>query len=318
MFMNNNNKNNKRKILHLLTWEFKNIENNLDKIKATGFTAIQISPIQQCKPLWDNNGTITKNSKEWYEILMKEWWKLYQPLSFTIGNFLGSEEDFISLCTKAKEFGIEVYVDVILRHVANKDNSRLEPHENVDKELLKYLKTTQHDTMNYHDRFQLINHCTGLPMFDYNNIEFQNEHVIPFLMKILKYADGVRFDQLCKHYALPSEGGSIFENVIAKLPKDKYYYGEGIEIPSHIFDAYAEYVDVLCPYHENWGKQKSVRFIESHDTCLSFLYSLSMNDSARLQGYEDCLRQYNNVIYFARRNDNTIFSDKIKEINNRY
>ena len=211
-----------------------------------------------------------------------------------------------------------MYVDVVLRHVANKDNARLEPHENVDKELLKYLKTTQHDTMNYHDRWELINHCTGLPMFDYNNIEFQNNHVMPFLMKILKYADGIRFDQLCKHYALPSEGGSIFENVIAKLPKDKYYYGEGIEIPSHIFDEYAEYVDVLCPYHENWGKQKSVRFIESHDTCLSFLYSLSMNDSARLQGYEDCLRQYNNVIYFARRNDNTIFSDKMKEINNRY
>ena len=317
--MNNNNKNNKRKILHLLTWEFKNIEYNLDKIKATGFTAIQISPIQQCKPLWDNNGTITKGSYEWHTVINREWWKLYQPVAFTIGNFLGNEEDFISLCNACKQIGIEIYVDVILRHVANRDNgSRLEPHENVDKELLKYLKTTQHDTMNYHDRFQLINHCTGLPMFDYNNIEFQNEHVMPFLMKILKYADGIRFDQLCKHYALPSEGGSIFENVIAKLPKDKYYYGEGIEIPSHIFDEYAEYVDVLCPYHENWGKQKSVRFCESHDTCLSFLYSLSMNDSARLQGYEDCLRQYNNVIYFARRNDNTIFSDKMKEINNRY
>ena len=277
----NNNNNNKRKILHLLTWEWKNIEYNLDKIKEAGFTGIQISPIQECKPLWNNNGTIEKGTCEWYNVLEREWWKLYQPLSFTIGNFLGSEEDFISLCNKAKEeFGIEVYVDVVLRHVANKDSSRLEPHENVDKELLKYLKTTQHDTMNYHDRFQLINHCTGLPMFDYNNIEFQNEHVMPFLMKILKYADGIRFDQLCKHYALPSEGGSIFENVIAKLPKDKYYYGEGIEIPSHIFDAYAEYVDVLCPYHENWGKQKSVRFCESHDTCLSFLYSLSMNDSA--------------------------------------
>ena len=317
--MKNNNNNNKRKILHLLTWEWKNIQQNLQIIKDTGFTAIQISPIQECKKLWDDNGRITKGSSEWHDVLCREWWKLYQPLSLKIGNYLGNEEDFISLCTKAKEFGIEVYVDVILRHVANRDNSRLEPHENVDKELLKYLKTSQHDTFNYHDRFQLINHCTGLPMFDYNNIEFQNKHVMPFLMKILKYADGIRFDQLCKHYALPSEGGSIFENVIAKLPRDKYYYGEGIEIPSDIFDEYGKYVDVLCPYHENWGKcNNSVRFIESHDTCLSFLYSLSMNDSARLQGYEDCLRQYNNVIYFARRNDNTIFSDKMKDINNIY
>ncbi len=311
-------KNNKRKILHLLTWEWKNIEHNLKTIKDTGFTAIQISPIQECKPLWDNNGKITKGSSEWHDVLGREWWKLYQPLSFKIGNFLGTKEDFISLCNKAKEVGIEVYVDVIFRHVANKDNSRLEPHPNVDKALVKYLKTTQHDTMNYQDRWQLIHHSTGLPMFEYNNIEFQNEHVIPFLMEILKYADGIRFDQLCKHYALPNEGGSIFTNVISKLPKDKYYYGEGIEIPSHIFDEYAKYIDVLCPYHENWGKQNSVRFIESHDTCLSFLYSLSMNDSARLHGYEDCLRQYNNVIYFARRNDNTIFSDKMKEINNRY
>ena len=221
MFMNNNkNNNNKRKILHLLTWEWSNIQRNLQNIKNAGFTAVQISPVQKCKALWDNNGTITKGSIDYYTVINKEWWKLYQPTAFTIGNFLGNEEDFISLCTKAKEFGIEIYVDVVLRHVANKDNSRLEPHENVDKELLKYLKISQHDTMNYHDRWELINHCTGLPMFEYNNIEFQNKHVMPFLMKILKYADGIRFDQLCKHYALPSEGGSIFENVIAKLPKD--------------------------------------------------------------------------------------------------
>ena len=119
-----NNKNNKRKILHLLTWEWKNIEYNLDKIKEAGFTAVQISPIQECKKLWDDNGRITKGSSEWHDVLCREWWKSYQPLSLKIGNYLGNEEDFISLCTKAKEFGIEVYVDVILRHVANKDNSR--------------------------------------------------------------------------------------------------------------------------------------------------------------------------------------------------
>ena len=80
-----------------------------------------------------------------------------------------------------------------------------------------------------------------------------------------------------QHYALPSEGGSIFENVIAKLPKDKYYYGEGIEIPSDIFDEYAEYVDVLCPYHENWGRQKSVRFYEfSPIVPILFLYKLTI------------------------------------------
>ena len=68
-------------ILHMLQWNLNDIIKELPTIKDCGYTSIQISPVQRCK---DGD----------------EWWCLYQPLGFTIGNRYGSKEDLINLYSK--------------------------------------------------------------------------------------------------------------------------------------------------------------------------------------------------------------------------
>ena len=111
--------NNKRELIfHAFNWDIKAIIENLLDIKKANFTAIQISPIQKCKQ-------------------GDEWWKLYQCLSFSeIGNRLGTEEDLIELTKRANELDIKIIVDLVINHVAGNDRRELEPHEDVDKEIL--------------------------------------------------------------------------------------------------------------------------------------------------------------------------------------
>ena len=41
----------------------------------------------------------------------------YQPIDWKIGNYqLGTRDDFISMCKKAKEYGLGVIVDVLPNH----------------------------------------------------------------------------------------------------------------------------------------------------------------------------------------------------------
>lgn len=307
----------KEKILHVMNWKWNNVSCNMELIKDSGFTAIQVSPCQPCKKLWNDNGRIKEGSEEWNNELHKTWWKSYQILSMSIGNYYGTKEEWIEMCNTAHAYGIKVIQDVIIRHIATTDYDE-SPNEDVDKELLKYINKDQSKINNYHDRRQVIERSTDCIMLDYENEEFQNKQVVPFFLEILKYADGLRFDEL-KHIGLPSEGYKFLPNVFSKLPKDKLYYGECLQVDEYFLRQYMEYMKPLLPYGEGWNlKHNCVAFKESNDTCNSFLYTLHMTDKERLDGYEECLRQYGNAIFYARRNDHVIFSRAMKEVNSRY
>ena len=108
------------KIIHLLNWKLGTIEEELDNIKKQGFSAIQVNPMQPFK-----------EEKEF------KWWSSYQPLGFRVGNMFGSMDDLKSLCSKARDYDIDIIVDVVLNHTANVDGKNpLVPHRLVDSELL--------------------------------------------------------------------------------------------------------------------------------------------------------------------------------------
>ena len=115
-----NNGINEETILHVWNWSFKTIKENIKEIVNAGYTWIQISPVQ---------GTKDKS------LVVKDWWMLYQPINFKIGNFqLGSREEFIGMCAEAHRYGLKVMVDVILNHMANRGggNDSNFPHETVE------------------------------------------------------------------------------------------------------------------------------------------------------------------------------------------
>ena len=77
------------RILSLFDCPLKDIKKLLPIIKSQGFNAVQVSPLQK-----------TKDDES------KEWWILYQPIGFDIGNKIGSKSELYDLCIEAKKYGI--------------------------------------------------------------------------------------------------------------------------------------------------------------------------------------------------------------------
>ncbi|MBR3037834.1 MAG: alpha-amylase, partial [Clostridia bacterium] len=116
-------------ILHCFDWSYNEIKAALPDIKAAGYVAVQTSPVQQPK---DYNAEWTDGN---------QWWKLYQPLGFTIADgdtWLGTKAELTELCTVAEDqYGIKVIVDVVANHLANKTGGGgwEQVNENIDPDL---------------------------------------------------------------------------------------------------------------------------------------------------------------------------------------
>jgi len=244
------------KIIHLLNWKFKTIEQELKTIKKQGFDAIQINPVQPFK-----------EEKEF------KWWSSYQPLSFKIGNMFGTKEDLKSLCSKAKKEGLDIIVDVVLNHTANKsDKEPGVPHESVDKILLneKSFWKLNKQVKNWEDRFECTNYSIGLPGLDLSNPYLQK--IIFGFLKELKNCGvkGLRFDA-AKHIGLPNDGVDFFRKVrMFMLLNNMYGYGEFLGGYKEWRDEMAKLLFVLAPHNTSLkNMQKLVTFLESHDTYLN-------------------------------------------------
>ena len=100
-------------ILQCFNWSFNNIKNNMAKIAAQGFSAIQTSPIQASK----------ESTKESWSTCTNSFWVYYQPISFSIEtnsrSALGTKTEFKAMCEEAEKYGIKVIVDAFFNHLAN-------------------------------------------------------------------------------------------------------------------------------------------------------------------------------------------------------
>ncbi|MBP5450196.1 MAG: alpha-amylase, partial [Spirochaetales bacterium] len=67
-------------ILHCWCWSFKTVEANLEDIAAAGFTALQLSPINEC--LEGEKGGLDLMSRN-----TGKWYYHYQPTDWKIGNY---------------------------------------------------------------------------------------------------------------------------------------------------------------------------------------------------------------------------------------
>ena len=139
-------------ILHCWCWSFKIVESNLDDIAAAGFTALQLSPINEC--LKGENGGLDLMSRN-----TGKWYYHYQPTDWKIGNYqLGTRDEFIKMCQKAKSLGIGVIVDVLPNHTTPRKKS-------VSQDLIDavggmenlYHAGESHKMTNFSDRLQ----CTS-------------------------------------------------------------------------------------------------------------------------------------------------------------
>ena len=163
-------------------------------------------------------------------------------------------------------------------------------------------------------RFAIVH--GGYPPVNYYNDEVRHNKFYPFLDELVKCGvKGFRFD-MGKHFSLPEEGCEFYNEVKEKYP-DIFIYSECIFAKQDILEKYAKYCSPLVADHDDWC-ENSVRFFESHDTYLTFKSTCWMDDEARLDKWMFLLSKYDNCLYYARPYDNTIFSERMKVINNSF
>ena len=269
-----------KRILHVLGWRLVDVLGALPSVKQAGFNAIQISPVQAFR-------------EDGYE-----WWKMYQPLNFAIGNRLGSRSDLVELCNKAHDLNIEVYVDVCLHNVASAVDDPSAPHPNVDKAINL---ANVDECQNYEDRYEATHKRVGLPMVDYFD-KTNRDHQKAFLHDLVACGvDGFRID-MAKHFALPSEGCDYFTDVYGGFA-DKFIYGEVLFSPMSLLNDYSAHMCVLTNGRLS-DPTKAVYFAESHDSYYDELigWSKEWTDDEILRRYRWLLEEQPraNSLFFAR------------------
>ena len=260
-------------ILHCFNWTLAQIKAELPNIAAAGFTAVQTSPLQP------HDGR-------------NQWYWLYQPTNFTIGNELGSYNDLKSLCTEADQYGVKIIVDVVANHLAGSKNGSWS--NSIDSSLRKseyfHNEGECKDNNNRHD---LTYKNIGMPDLNTENTVIQNK--VAAMVASLKAAgvDGIRWDA-AKHIGLPSEDCGFWPAVI---DSEMYNYGEILDAPAGksaesyndtLMAEYTQYIGVtdetysatvteairdkrVAKSNGNWLKRgvsadRLVCWAESHDT----------------------------------------------------
>jgi glycosidase len=302
----------KEKILHLFQWNISDIIDNLEEIKANGWTSILTTPVQPSKE---------ESSLAWY--------MRYQITSLSIGNKYGSKILLKELCEKAHKLGLKVYTDIIITHFGNKSKEEeLIPHENVDINLVdnKYF-WREKKYIDYNSRYSICHHCNALPAIKTENFDYQNL-VIKFIDQLIDCGvDGVRVDS-AKMIATPEEDfgesrNMFFERVLKEIKKSIYVFGEVIFEKKEMIEKYQKHIDVLTEFNKNsysLNKQNCILFIESHDTFLDegIGYTSKWSMDKIINDYEFLAKDFQKVLFYSRPFDNSWCSDRVKNINLKY
>lgn len=270
-------------ILHAWNWYFKDVTEHMAEIAEAGYKSVQVSPVQKEKKV--ENG-LPK---------LSNWWALYQPVNFKIGNILGTREEFKEMCDTAHKYGVNIIVDVVSNHLANEsDEKKYEVSSQVEESLRKkeFWHCIEEDANEY-TRFDKTQKSIGMPDLNTGNEELQNI-IISFLNDCQECgADGFRFDA-AKHIELPKHidgdfGSDYWPNIIKGIKtkdKDAFIYGETLNPTEHEAWGYAQFMHITADKHSQnvrnaltkgnagwaWGYESSVSpdnlvtWVESHDT----------------------------------------------------
>ncbi len=292
-------------ILHCFNWKYSDIKAELKNIAAAGFTSVQTSPAQPAAG--------------------GEWYWLYQPYSFNVGNGpLGSKADLQSLCQEADKYGVKVIVDVVANHLNG------ETHR-VQSDLQDGQYWHNHGGVsNWADRYQVTHGEIG--MRDLNSEHSYVQKVVANYIKELEGigVDGIRWDA-AKHISLPSEGCNFWPSVTGN--NKMWHYGEILVGPDDrgsgnegLMVEYTKYMSVTDSTYGmtlresfnsgnapqsigNWSQRgvadsKLVYWGESHDTYSNghdWGFSHGMNQNIIDRAYAVAAsRNGNNALYFSR------------------
>ena len=193
---------NTESILHVWSWNFPTIADNMKKIADAGFTMIQTSPVQQCyapegsgKKIFDDN--VTEGN----------WYYYYQPTDWKIGNnILGSRDQMKVMMDSAAKYDVKVIVDMLPNHTAF-DIDAVSPdfYKAVGGRDKMYHSQGLNAVQDYNDRMQCTLWGSGaLPDVNTENPDFQ-KYYMEFVNDLLSLGvRGFRYDT-AKHIGVHSD-----------------------------------------------------------------------------------------------------------------
>jgi alpha-amylase len=293
------------RILSLFYCNLDSIIHYLPEIKRQGFDAIQISPLQNTKDDSSN-----------------EWWMLYQPINFNIGNRMGNKDSLKRLCDEAHKNGLIVVADAVINHLASENNTgSLIPHPLCDRDILNNPDCfkERRNIDNWDDRYQVTHYCMSLPGLNPGN-KLVQEKIIGMLNDYISCGvGGFRFDA-AKSIALPEEGCDFFSNVTYSMNKWlDIIYGEVLFSDKELIKKYAKYMKVLTN-SDAYNNCDIIKFVENKDSYLS--KDLGYTKDTRTEDinawYSSICSHYPNTLYYARNfthDWNSWRNNEIKEAN---
>ena len=291
------------RILSLFDCNLDSMIKFLPEIKAQGFDAIQISPLQNTK---DDSSP--------------EWWMLYQPINFNLGNRIGDKNSLKRLCEEAKKYNLVIIADAVINHLASINNTgSLEPHPLCDKEILSSSDSfkIKRNITSWDDRYQVTNYCMNLPGLNPNSRLVQKK-VIDMLNEYIRLGvSGFRFDA-AKSIALPEEGCDFFPNITYSLSSwIAVIYGEVLFADKELIQKYAKYMKVLTN-SDAYNNNDIVKFIEKKDSYLSKDLGYTRNTSIHdiNNWYRGICEYYPNTLYYARNYSSDWHSWRSNEVKN--
>ena len=328
------NATNTETILHVWSWNFPTIAENMKQIADAGFTMLQTSPVNACfSPEGGNVKILDAEEGNWYHY--------YQPTDWTIGNnIVGTEEEMKAMLDSAKKYDIRVLVDVLPNHTAfNIDLVTDEFYEAVGGREKMFHSKGLEGIRDYNDRTQCTHQGVGgLPDVNTENPLFQ-KYYMGFVNKLVNMGvRGFRYDT-AKHIGVHSDpldtAAGVTENdfwdvatgrkevlgVSLAIPYDSLFvYGEVLQdknVPEEEYAGYfgqtastyghvlrevlakrsAKDIDVLSWYHRA-APEYLTTWVESHDTYCNANESAGLTDSQIRTGW---------VFLTARQNGTPLF-----------
>lgn len=326
-------------ILHVWSWNFREIADNMKKIADAGFSMIQTSPVQQC---YNPEG----GSKKIFDPKVKEgnWYYYYQPTDWKIGNqIVGSRDQMKEMMDSASKYNVRVIVDVLPNHTAF-DVDAVSPdfYKAVGGRDKMYHSAGLNPVRDYNDR----NQCTlwgsgGLPDVNTENPDFQ-KYYMEFVNDLLSLGvRGFRYDT-AKHIGVHSDpvdvasgvkendfwdvatGRKSVKGVKLAVPYDDLFvYGEVLQDKNVPEAEYADYMGQTASSYgyvlreiiekesakgkdiKNWYHQAAPEYlttwVESHDTYCNANESAKMTDEQIRTGWVFLTARQNGIpLFFSR------------------
>ena len=328
------NATNTETILHVWSWNFPTIAENMKQIADAGFTMLQTSPVNACfSPEGGNIKILDEKEGNWYHY--------YQPTDWTIGNnIVGTEAEMKAMLDSAKKYDIRVLVDVLPNHTAfNIDLVTDEFYAAVGGRDKMFHTHGLEGINDYNDRTECTHQGVGgLPDVNTENPLFQ-KYYMQFVNKLVEMGvRGFRYDT-AKHIGVHSDPvdaeAGVKENdfwdvatgrkevlgVSLAIPYDSLFvYGEVLQdrnVPEEEYASYfgqtassyghvlrevlakrsAKDIDVLDWYHRA-APEYLTTWVESHDTYCNANESAGLTDAQIRTGW---------VFLTARQNGTPLF-----------